>query len=130
MGRNALYPLKGHVGAGRSVISGSFVTKNGAVPTDIRGSGFTIAYVSEGLWTVTLDEAAVRIDSVVFGVAQEVLTKIALIDEDEDKRTTSVIRIRQLESDDLTTPSFSVQDAPGNIISFWIVCKDTSVSDF
>ncbi len=129
MGRTALNPVR-YVGMGRNIVAGSFVTKNGAVPTDIRGSGFTVAYVSEGIWTVTLDDVSQRIDCVTFGVAAETTTKLSLVQEDQDARTTSVIKITQHLSDDLTSPNFAVADEPGNVISFMIVCKDTAVADW
>jgi hypothetical protein len=42
-------------GNGIEVIAGSFAPDTANPPTAVRGRGFTVAYTSTGLWTVTLE---------------------------------------------------------------------------
>lgn len=129
MGRNALNPVR-YVGPHRNIIAGGFVTKDGVVPTSIYGSGFTIAYVAEGRWTVTLDEAAVRIDAVLLSATPATNTGAVFVTEELDNRTTSVVEIDMWYAAATQTAHPVAADDPGAIVNFMIVCKDTSLSDF
>ncbi len=54
MAADTRYPAAQEKTPGLVEYSGRFKTVNGAVPTEIEGAGFTVAYTAEGKWTVTL----------------------------------------------------------------------------
>lgn len=115
-------------GPSRVMVAGSFVTVNGSSPTSVRGVGFTVAWVAEGRWTVTLQEAVNAIDSITLGVAPETLfgagtQELIEVYVDQDSIDTDSFEIVQLRNTDTSGAASALQDDPGSMISFQAVCR-------
>ena len=128
MPASGLFPVK-YLGPDRYLVVGSFTTANGAAPTATTGRGFTVARTGEGVWSVTLDDAPSSIEAVFLTVAPKTLTKLNNVTEDVDARTSTVISIQLFTAAATQTAHPVVDDDPGSIISFMIVCRRTNVTD-
>ena len=122
-----LYPLR-HRGPSRCVVAGMFTTVNGASPTAVRGVGFTVAWVAEGRWTVTLQEPVNAFDSIVVSVAAETLfgagsQELIEVYVDQDSIDTDSFEIVQMRNTDTSGAASALQDDPGSMISFIAVCR-------
>lgn len=66
MANRTLYGIQ-TLGKNRVVLAGSFAPNgsNPISPNSIRGRGFTVAYTSTGLYTITLDDVWAQCDSAI-----------------------------------------------------------------
>ena len=122
-----LFPLR-HRGPGRAIVAGMFTTVNGASPTAVRGQGFTVAWVAEGRWTVTLDKPVNAFDAILVSVAAETLfgagtQELIEVYVDQDSIDTDSFEIVQLRNTDTSGAASALQDDPGSMISFLAVCR-------
>lgn len=128
MGLSGAFPSK-HVGPGRKVIAGAFVTVGSANPTVVTGRGFTVVRDGAGIYTVTLRQTPNAIDSIVASAAPKTLATAMLPQEDIDARTTSAFTLHLMSTAASDTADFAVADDAGSRVSFIVVVRDTNVSD-
>ena len=115
-------------GPKRVMVAGMFTTVNNASPTAVRGAGFTVAWVAEGRWTVTLQEPINAFDSIVVSVAPETLfgagtQELFEVYVDQDSIDTDSFEIVQVRNTNTSGAASALQDDPGSMISFIAVCR-------
>lgn len=122
-----LFPLRFR-GPSRVIVAGMFTTLNDASPTAKRGKGFTVAWVAEGRWTVTLDKPVNAFDAILVSVAPETVfgagtQELIEVYVDQDSITTQAFEIVQMRNSDTSGAASALADDPGSMISFMAVCR-------
>lgn len=84
-----LYPSKGHTSPGVVMIAGAFLQNGSSNPNVLIGTGFTVAYVSAGKYTVTLSKTYHRCLAVVCTVGESTSTQLFKCNVEEIDRTTT-----------------------------------------
>lgn len=90
--------------------------------------GFTVAWVAEGRWTVTLDKPVNAFDAILVSVAAETLfgagsQELISLYVDEDSIDTDSFEIVQMRNTDTSAAASALQDDPGSRISFCAFCR-------
>lgn len=132
MAADTILSLLQTVGVGRVLIAGRFTTVNGAVPTVIEGTGFTVARSGEGDWlvTITTEPAPSQIISLMVDMARETLivtdtSELYQTFVDQDSITNAAFHILnyKLADIDVDDTGGSLEDDPGSEISFIAVVQ-------
>ncbi len=115
-------------GEGRVLVCGSFAPNGSSalVATSTYGNGFTVAYTSTGLYTVTLNDAYAALESwwvdKALTTGDDAIVQVGIV----DVVTAKTVQIRNWDIGDAAVKD--VAAAAGNRISFGFVLKNTSVS--
>lgn len=111
-----LFPFRAR-GPSRIMVAGSFVTVSSSNPTVLRGLGFTVVRASQGVYTVTLQDAVNSVDSLVASAHPKTEGTELFVSGDIDALTTSVFKLH------VTDDGGTAQDDAGTLVSFQAVCR-------
>lgn len=116
------YPLKGCPTPGVVFIPGSFLVNGTSAPDGIVGQGFTVAYVSSGVYRVTLSKTYHRCIAVVPGVGESTSTGLFKVN------TKEINPAATFSTFDIHTQSTVTDTNTDNQqVSFLCIVADTSI---
>lgn len=116
------YPSKGWLTPGILLIAGSFLQNASANPIVLIGTGFTVAYVSAGKYTVTLSKTYHRCIAVLVTAGESTNTGLFKANVEEIDRTTTFSSFTVHMQSTVTDTATDLQQ-----LNFLCIVADTSI---